>query len=176
MSNLKLYKGINNIDDNLIEEADCKRKPVIHHCYGVAASAAAIFIAVGALGIFHTANPDKKPVLSGNDAVIEQSTVEITTTLPLISDEIIQTSSVQTSSQASQCTETTTQLSLSYSKTSAIQKNSHIQTTAMPAITVTQTSSAGDETGTATASNITTTVPEYDYEYEGSLSGYRCRR
>ena len=31
MNDLKLYNGINNIDDDLIEEADRKQKPVIHH-------------------------------------------------------------------------------------------------------------------------------------------------
>ena len=42
MSDLKLYRGINNIDDDLIEEADRRSRPVVHRFYAFAASAAAL--------------------------------------------------------------------------------------------------------------------------------------
>ena len=185
MSDLKLYKGINNIDDDLIEEANCKQKPVIHHCYGSAASVAAVFIAVGALGIFHTVSPSRKPGFSETDTFIEQSTVEITTASPAISEEIIQTSSAETMYVTAQPSVTSAQTSVSYSKTSTISQNSQIQTAqppqeqtvqktqvqtaAMPALTVTNLTFTGSETGTAAVSTVTTAVPEYDYEYEGSI-------
>jgi hypothetical protein len=188
MSDLKLYKGINNIDDDLIEEANCKQKPVIHHCYGIAASVAAVFIAVGALGIFHTVSPSRKPVFSETDTFIEQSTVEITTASPAISEEIIHTSSVETTYVTAQPPVTSAQTSVSYSKTSTISQNSQIQTAqppqeqtvqntqvqtaAMPALTVTNLTFTGSGTGTSAVSTVTavtTAVPEYDYEYEGSI-------
>ena len=50
MSDMKLYRGINNIDDDLIEEAEREHKPVIHRYYSFAASAAALLIAVGVSG------------------------------------------------------------------------------------------------------------------------------
>lgn len=174
MSDLKLYKGINNIDDDLIEEADCQKKPIIHHCYGIAASAAAIFIVVGVLGIFHTAGSVRKPVFSENDAIIEQSTVEVTTAPYAISGKTtqppsantIRTSSVKTTHMASQCTAASTQLPVSYSKTSVLQTNSQPHTQVVSAVAE-QTVTISTET-TKVEKNDSSIAENYDYEFEGS--------
>lgn len=171
MSDLKLYNSINKINDDLIEEAACTEKPVIHHCYGIAASAAAVFIAVGALGLFHASGSLRKTDLSTNTPVIGQNTTETVTatTTPAISDETIQTSSAGTVTLTTQVPMTSAQASVSYSKTSTIPQNSQNQTSAFSALAVTQTASTGKETGKAAESTITTAVSAYDYEYEGSI-------
>lgn len=178
MNDLKLYNGINNIDDDLIEEADRKQKPVIHHCYPIAASAAAIFIAVGAAGVFHNGKPARKPVIPENEIITAESTTSPATT----------TSSAKTSSATSQTirrtpvTQTTTsstkistastvgssavstQPPVSYSKTSEIKNVSHPQTTAR-SVNVTQTEASVNVTSTT----ISSVVQNCDFEYEGSI-------
>ncbi|SEH74897.1 hypothetical protein SAMN02910265_02472 [Ruminococcus flavefaciens] len=181
MSDLKLYKGINNIDADLIEEADCKHKPAIHHCYALPATAAAIFIALGATGIFNTVRPQRKPDISENAVITSVPATSAAATSPAMTTDIC---TAITTSLTVNSTEALSQTSVSYSKTSIISQNSQtqtaqntqektvqstqVQTAAMPAFTVTQTGSAGME-GTASVSTVTTAVSEYDYEYEGSI-------
>jgi hypothetical protein len=184
MSDLKLYKGINNIDADLIEEANCNHKPAIHHCYALPATAAAIFIALGATGIFNTVSPQRKQVVPEDIVVTEEITTAVTTASPVISSDISHSNKAATTSLNAQSPAASTQTSVSYSKTSIISQNSQtetaqppqeqtvqntqVQTAAMPVFTVTQTGSAGME-GTASVSTVTTAVSEYDYEYEGSI-------
>ena len=185
MSDLKLYKGINNIDADLIEEANCNHKPAIHHCYALPATAAAIFIALGATGIFNTVSPQRKQVVPEDIVVTEEITTAVTTASPVISSDISHSNKAATTSLNAQSPAASTQTSVSYSKTSIISQNSQtetaqppqeqtvqntqVQTAAMPALTVTNLTSAGRETGTAAVSTVTTAVPEYNDEYEGSI-------
>ncbi len=76
MSDMKLYRGINNIDDDLIEEAEREHKPVIHRYYSFAASAAALLIAVGVSGwgLFRGDENLKDPSLFGSNVISETST------------------------------------------------------------------------------------------------------
>ncbi|WP_295074068.1 dockerin type I domain-containing protein [Ruminococcus sp.] len=177
MSDLKLYKGINNIDADLIEEADCKHKPAIHHCYALPATAAAIFIALGATGIFNTVRPQRKPDISENAVITSVPATSAAATSPAMTTDIC---TAITTSLTVNSTEALAQTSVSYSKTSIISQNSQTQTAqntqaqtaASPAVTAAQTTCAGMGTGTSAVSNVTavtTAVPEYDYEYEGSI-------
>ena len=179
MSDLKLYNSINKINDALIEEAACTEKPVIHHCYGIAASAAAVFIAVGALGLFHASGSFRKTDLSTNTPVIGQNTTETVTatTTPAISDETIQTSSVEAVPLTTQVPMTSAQAFVSYSKTSTIPQNSQNQTSAFSAVSsaAAVTSSAEyisaemNTVSTADAETVTAVTTEavtpYDYNY-----------
>ena len=172
MSDLKLYNGINNIDDDLIEEADCKKKPVIHHCYGIAASAAAIFIAVGALGVFRSSAPVSKTDLSENNNITVESTAanatEIQTTSQAITEEMVKTSSTAASPVTSQYTAVSTQPVVSYSKINEIQTNSLQNTTAVSAAAA-QTEAISKVTTTIAVKQDSSDIQNYDYEYEGSI-------
>ena len=161
MSDMKLYRGINNIDDDLIEEANCKQKPVIHHCYAIAASAAAVLIAAGATGMFNNSRPARKPDISEN-AVVSESPV---TTSSADAEKIAVTSgkSVRTSRTSS-----STVSSVSDTKSSPSTASGR------PATTV--SSSYTDKTETFTVDNKTeavhydsSSVQNYDFEFEGSI-------
>ena len=178
MSDLKLYNGINNIDDDLIEEADRKQKPVIHHCYPIAASAAAIFIAVGAAGVFHNGKPARKPVIPENEVITAESTTSPATTTSsaktssATSQTIRRTSVTQTTTSSTKISTASTvgssavstQPPVSYSKTSEIKNVSHPQTTAR-SVNVTQTEASVNVTSTT----ISSVVQNCDFEYEGSI-------
>jgi len=172
MSDLKLYNGINNIDDDLIEEADCKKKPVIHHCYGIAASAAAIFIAVGALGVFRSVSPVSKTDLTENNIITVESTAanttEIQTTSPAITEETVKTASTAASPVTSQYTAVSTQPVVSYSKTNEVQTKSLQNTTAVSAAAA-QTEAIIKVTTTIAVNQDGSDIQDYDYEYEGSI-------
>ena len=154
MSDLKLYKGINNIDDDLIEEADCKQKPIIHHCYAIAASAAAIFIAAGATGFLHSSRPVRKPAPSDSAVVTEEN--EAATSAIYGNNS---STSAQTSNAATHCPSASTSTSVSNSKTSTAKAISHTETTAVSA----------DTSQTEAGSQDSSDVRNYDFEYEGSI-------
>ena len=113
MSDLKLYKGINNIDADLIEEADCKHKPAIHHCYALPATAAAIFIALGATGIFNTVRPQRKPDISENAVITSVPATSAAATSPAMTTDIC---TAITTSLTVNSTAASAQTSVSYSK------------------------------------------------------------
>ncbi|MCR5600744.1 MAG: dockerin type I repeat-containing protein [Ruminococcus sp.] len=149
MSDLKLYKGINNIDDDLIEEADRKQKPIVHHCYAIAASAAAIFIAAGATGIFHTGCPDRDHSVYNNN-VISDNSVTTASAIP----EKSSLTSTQTTAASANKTAASEKPSVSYSKTNTI---------------LTTVASVSTEPA-ATTVNLDSSDPKnYDFEYEGSI-------
>lgn len=167
MSDLKLYNGINNIDDDLIEEADCKQKPIIHHCYPIAASAAAVIIAIGAVGICRTASPSVKPYIPESDVIAEENTEKALTTSPATTEAVSHTSAAKSTSPNIQSTVSSTQTSVSYSKTSSIKTNSLPRTTAASAVTA-QTEVIRT-TVTGTVQTDSPPVQNYDFEYEGSI-------
>ncbi|HOC33940.1 MAG TPA: dockerin type I domain-containing protein [Ruminococcus flavefaciens] len=176
MSDLKLYNGINNIDDDLIEEAGCKQKPVIHHCYPIAATAAALFIAVGAVGVFRTSRPVRNPDIPENEVISEESTTAPQTSSSATYVETVRTSAAKTSSGSRSETTSPTaesktasiQTSVSYSKTTSLQKNSHKRTTAA-SVNTTQTEAFSNATVTEAVQTDSPPVQDYDFEYEGSI-------
>ena len=161
MSDLKLYKGINNIDDDLIEEANCKQKPVVHHCYALAASAAAIFIAAGATGIVHNTNTVRKPAPSESVVITEDNV----TTAICDNNSAITTDAAVSTTHGSV---TSAQTSVSYSKTSTINQGSRTQTTAVSVSTSTA-SAVSRKTAADTVNQDDSDIQNHDFEYEGSI-------
>ncbi|WP_297959780.1 hypothetical protein [uncultured Ruminococcus sp.] len=161
MSDLKLYKGINYIDDDLIEDADCKQKPVIHKYYAFAASAAAILLAVGTSGsaLFRSAGYVKDPLLS------DSNTITVTTTAGT------------TPAATTQCTVTSAQSAAS-DPAITIHTTAHT-VTAATSVSGTVLTGAASQTAAHAASGTTAVTgasgtdkapeQENDFEYEGSL-------
>ena len=160
MSDLKLYKGINHIDDDLIEDADCKQKPV-HRYYAFAASAAAILLAVGTSGsaLFRGAGSVKDPLLSDSDLIA------------------VTTSAVETPAVTTECTVPPVQSAASDPATT-IQTTAHT-ITAVTSVSNTALTGCTSQTAAHTAAGTTAVTgaagtgkapeQENDFEYEGSL-------
>ncbi|MBQ9893815.1 MAG: hypothetical protein IJM38_00310 [Ruminococcus sp.] len=91
MSDYKLYEGINNIDDDLIEEADRKVTPIIRKYYSFAAAAAVVVLAFGAAGwgLFHKGNE----LLDKDKHDVNVISEEVTTTSVTGTDIICTTAS-----------------------------------------------------------------------------------
>jgi len=91
MSDYKLYEGINNIDDDLIEEADRKAAPIIRKYYSFAAAAAVVVLAFGAAGwgLFHKGNE----LLDKDKHDVNVISEEVTTTSVTGTDIICTTAS-----------------------------------------------------------------------------------
>ena len=91
MSDYKLYEGINNIDDDLIEEADRKATPIIRKYYSFAAAAAVVVLAFGAAGwgLFHKGNE----LLDKDKHDVNVISEEVTTTSVTGTDIICTTAS-----------------------------------------------------------------------------------
>lgn len=176
MSNMKLYRGINNIDDDLIEEAGRENKPVIRRYYSFAASAAALLIAAGVPGFgFLRGEFNRKDPSPSESIVISETTTTSPSVQPTTETFTVQTSKAGTSAPAGTDPAANAEMgtapavsSVQNTKTynintAAAAGYSPAQTTADTAVTVCFT--------TAPEAAVTDTgSPVYDkYEYEGRI-------
>lgn len=176
MSDMKLYRGINNIDDDLIEEAERKQKPVIHRYYSFAASAAVLLIAAGASGwgLFRGTTDLKDPPLL-DDSVI----TEISTTEPTEQPTEGSASSVQTAAAGTSAAVKTEAASAETGTAPVAVIGSEVKTNNTNTAAVKQYASAQTTVKTAVSANFTAlpavTATEAvdptnkDYEYEGRI-------
>lgn len=175
MSNMKLYRGINNIDDDLIEEAERENKPVIRRYYSFAASAAALLIAAGVpgWGFLRGEVDHKDPFPSDNSVISEVSTTE-PSGQPATAAVTVQTSEPGTSATAG-----TDAAAAEIGTVPAVTSASYTEATDRNTAVVTLECSGQTTVNTAVTVNFTT-VPEvtvtgtepstYDeYEYEGRI-------
>lgn len=174
MSDLKLYKGINHIDDDLIEEADCNHKPIVRRYYAFAASAAALLIAVGVsgTGLFRNGAPHRKPELPDTGCITEENIPSTTTA----GKSTVTSAAKPKSSTVTSAVTTVHGTASSVSSTPDTKASTnHNANTAQT--TVVSAKSPASQTATAmtaiqaasTAETVTTAAQEFDYEYEGSL-------
>ncbi len=161
MSDMKLYRGINNIDDDLIEEAgNQQHKPVIRRYYSFAASAAVLLLAAGASGwgLFRGGTDLKAPPPIEN-SVVTETTAAPTTGQPAAS-AIPGTTAPAQAAPAASATGTQPVPAV----TSAVtQYAPSPQTTVNTAVSVSFTAT------TAPSAGNTGTIPRYDYENEGRI-------
>ncbi len=170
MSDLKLYRGINNIDDDLIEEADRRSRPVVHRFYAFAASAAALLITVGASGYFSGADIGKKTVFPDSGIVIEATTASGGDVTPVTTSAVSGGSTAATAASAATQTvintQTTAVHSLNNTITTALVTGKAALTGKVPAVTSAAAGGRDIEAGEPTVTGAP--AKEDEYIIEGS--------
>ncbi|MBR3283359.1 MAG: dockerin type I repeat-containing protein [Ruminococcus sp.] len=164
MDDLKLYRGINNIDDDLIEEAGCNRKPVIHRYYAFAASAAAVLLAVGISGsdFFRSGSNINDPAVFDNNAITAATTAVVSTDVTTNSTNCISTSVQTIPSDTTSVIQTSDRPHTTFTSVSNTEPTSSASSAAVHAVSGTKA---------VTGAVITEKAPEQeiDYEYEGKI-------
>ena len=181
MNELKFLEVMGKIDDDLVKEAeiDIEQQNRIrkirsrNKIYAVSSVAAAAVIAIGSVALFKTHKPQ---IISDNgSSVIISDDTAVTT-----SDSKNAVTSVTTEAEKTTVTaekKVTSASSASVSEVKTTHTNNKPITTSLPVSSIAaktnsaQTSAAAftADRDTGTASTVTSAVPDYNYEYEGSI-------